>query len=102
MTLAQEWYAITRMPRKLRLQYPDAIYHLMNRGDRRENIFNDHQDRLRFLAALGQACEKTEGSGAFPRIARRAGDILASVWSIGAKETRSRWKSPGNCVAGQP
>ena len=23
------------MPRKLRLQYPGAIYHLMNRGDRR-------------------------------------------------------------------
>jgi len=27
------------MPRKLRIQYPGAIYHLMNRGDRREAIF---------------------------------------------------------------
>ena len=27
--------------RKLRVQYPWAIYHLMNRGDRREPIFKD-------------------------------------------------------------
>jgi putative transposase len=47
------------MPRKLRIQYPGAIYHLMNRGDRREAIFEDEQDRYRFLATLGQACEKT-------------------------------------------
>jgi hypothetical protein len=26
------------MARKLRVQYPGAIYHLMNRGDRREPI----------------------------------------------------------------
>jgi hypothetical protein len=29
------------MPRKLRLQYPGAIYHVMNRGDRREDVFKD-------------------------------------------------------------
>ena len=46
------------MPRKLRLQYPGAIYHLMNRGDRREKILKDDQDRLRFLETLAQACEK--------------------------------------------
>ncbi len=27
------------MPRKLRVQYPGAIYHVMNRGDRRDAIF---------------------------------------------------------------
>jgi hypothetical protein len=31
------------MPRKLRVQYPGPIYHLMNRGDRREDIFDDDQ-----------------------------------------------------------
>jgi REP element-mobilizing transposase RayT len=31
----------------------------MNRGDRREPIFKDDFDRVRFLEALGQACEKT-------------------------------------------
>ena len=33
------------MARKLRVQYPGAIYHVMNRGDRREPIFKDDQDR---------------------------------------------------------
>ena len=47
------------MPRKLRVQYPGAIYHLMNRGDRRQSIFADDQDRKRFLETLGEACQKT-------------------------------------------
>src|SRR5436190_23603576 len=47
------------MARKLRIQYGGAIYHLMSRGDRRDPIFADDQDRLRFLETLGQACEKT-------------------------------------------
>ncbi len=47
------------MPRKLRLEYPGAIYHVMNRGNRREDIFNDDEDRRRFLVALGEACAKT-------------------------------------------
>jgi hypothetical protein len=29
------------MPRKLRIQYPGAMYHVMNRGDQREAIFGD-------------------------------------------------------------
>ena len=48
------------MPRKLRIQYPGPIYHLMNRGDQRENIFRDDTDRERFLSTLGEACGKTE------------------------------------------
>ena len=37
------------MPRKLRVEYPGAIYHAMNRGDRREPIFRDDEDRKLFL-----------------------------------------------------
>jgi putative transposase len=48
------------MPRKLRMEYAGAIYHIMNRGDRREDIFLDDADRERFLATLGEACAKTE------------------------------------------
>jgi REP element-mobilizing transposase RayT len=47
------------MARKLRVQYPGAIYHVMNRGDRREPIFRDEEDHRRFLETLGEACEKT-------------------------------------------
>ncbi len=41
------------------MEYAGAIYHLMNRGDRREDIFRDDQDRKLFLVALEQACQKT-------------------------------------------
>ena len=47
------------MARKLRIQYPGAIYHVMNRGDRREAIFADDQDRQRFLETLTETCQKT-------------------------------------------
>jgi len=47
------------MARKLRIQYPGAIYHLMSRGDRREDIFEDDLDRRRFLETLTETCEKT-------------------------------------------
>ena len=35
--------------RKLRVEYPGAIYHVMNRGDRREPIFKVDVDRQRFV-----------------------------------------------------
>ncbi len=47
------------MARKLRVEYPGAIYHVMNRGDRQEPIFKDDQDRRAFLDTLGEACTKT-------------------------------------------
>jgi putative transposase len=47
------------MARKLRVEYPGAIYHVMNRGDRREAIFLDDSDRQLFLATLSEACGKT-------------------------------------------
>ena len=46
------------MARKLRVEYPGAIYHVLNRGDRREPIFKDDEDRRRFLVALGDPFRK--------------------------------------------
>src|ERR1035437_3112793 len=48
------------MSRKLRIEYPEAMYHVMNRGDQREDIFRDDEDRQKFLFTLGEACAKTE------------------------------------------
>src|SRR6266699_2105228 len=48
------------MARKLRVQYPGAIYHLMNRGDRREPIFKDDADRRRWVETLEECCAKTD------------------------------------------
>jgi REP element-mobilizing transposase RayT len=46
------------MARQLRIEYAGAIYHVMSRGDRREEIFLDDEDRRRFLRTLGEACER--------------------------------------------
>jgi hypothetical protein len=47
------------MPRKIRLEYPGATYHVVNRGDKVENIFLDDVDRHDFLKTLADACQKT-------------------------------------------
>lgn len=47
------------MPRQVRLEYEGAIYHLLSRGDRREDIFWDDADRSSFLATLGATCART-------------------------------------------
>ena len=36
------------------------MYHVMNRGDHREAIFRDDEDRERFLSTVGQTCAKTD------------------------------------------
>ena len=40
------------MPRQVRLEYPGAVYHVVNRGDRREEIFRDAPDRERLVHRL--------------------------------------------------
>jgi len=47
------------VPRQLRIEYEGALYHLLSRGDRREEIFWDDQDRERFLQLLGRVCGRT-------------------------------------------
>jgi REP element-mobilizing transposase RayT len=36
------------------------MYHVMSRGDQREDIFRDDDDREEFLSTLGEPCVKTE------------------------------------------
>ena len=40
------------MSRPIRIEFPDALYHVTARGDRREVIFEDDQDRQTFLLIL--------------------------------------------------
>ena len=47
------------MPRKARVEFPGALYHVLDRGDRREAIFRDDADRQRFLETLGEVCART-------------------------------------------
>ena len=51
--------SVLLMARSIRIQYPGAFYHVMARGNRREAIFLDDDDRRFFLKALSEACERT-------------------------------------------
>ena len=44
---------LPRMARPLRIEFAGAVYHVTSRGDRREAIFDDDADRMRFLRVLG-------------------------------------------------
>ncbi len=47
------------MARSIRIEYPGAFYHVMARGNCRQAIFKDEEDRLRFVQTLGEACAMT-------------------------------------------
>ncbi len=46
------------MARSLRIAYPDAVYHVYARGNRRDTIFFEDRDRRVFLGKLEEALEK--------------------------------------------
>jgi hypothetical protein len=48
------------MARKLRLEYLGAMYHVMSRGDQRDDLFLDDEDRYDFLKTLSEPCKKTD------------------------------------------
>ncbi len=47
------------MARPIRIQYPDAVYHVMARGNQGRAVFRDPGDRKRFLETVAAACAKT-------------------------------------------
>jgi putative transposase len=49
------------MPRPLRIEFPNALYHVTARGDRREDIFEDDKDRNVFLETLEQVIDQGTG-----------------------------------------
>ena len=46
------------MGRPLRIEYPDAFYHITARGNERQNIFKSNRDQERFLGYLESASER--------------------------------------------
>ena len=47
------------MARRLRIQYSDAIYHVMARGNGRQDIVQDDADRGRLVACLERAVRRS-------------------------------------------
>jgi len=46
------------MARPLRIEVEGGLYHVTSRGDRREAIFEDDEDRQKFLSILGDVIEQ--------------------------------------------
>src|SRR4030042_2552139 len=46
------------MARPLRMDCPDAFYHVLSRGNERREIFWDEEDHLRFLNTLSKMVER--------------------------------------------
>lgn len=46
------------MPRKPRVEYAGAIYHVISRGDRQNLIYRDEKDKKSFLHTLEESCQR--------------------------------------------
>ena len=46
------------MARPIRIEYPGAVYHVICRGNNRQAIFRDDQDRRRYLEKLSFYCQE--------------------------------------------
>ncbi len=46
------------MTRPLRLEYAGALYHVTSRGDRREDIYLDDDNRKEWLQVLAYVCSR--------------------------------------------
>ncbi len=46
------------MARPLRLEFPGAIFHVFTRGNRKDDIFLDDEDRIRFLRILSSVVKR--------------------------------------------
>ena len=46
------------MARPLRIELSGGLYHVTSRGDRREDIYLDDDDRLAWLTLLGEVCKR--------------------------------------------
>src|SRR4051812_35981050 len=101
------------MPRPLRIEYHGAMYHVMSRGDRREDIFLDEQDRRTFLRTLGETCAKTGWEiHAFVQMSNHFHLVLETPqpnlslgmkWMLGTDTQRwnRRWKRWGHLFGGR-
>src|SRR5262245_47888671 len=48
------------MPRKLRLEYEGAVYHVISRGNYRSDVFARDSTKAAFLKCLDEACVKAK------------------------------------------
>lgn len=101
------------MPRQPRIEYEGAIYHVMNRGDRREEIVQGDEDREWFVKTLAEACERCQwqvhawtlmGNHFHLVVETPLGNLVAGMkWFLGAYTIRfnARHRVHGHLFAGR-
>ncbi len=52
------WSKLGIMSRPLRIELSGGLYHVTSRGDRREAIYRDDQDRADWLVVLEEVCSR--------------------------------------------
>jgi REP element-mobilizing transposase RayT len=57
LTAGRSFEKVWKTVRRIRIELEGALYHIMARGNRREAIFVNDEDRRMFLRSLGEACE---------------------------------------------
>ena len=50
------------MARPLRIEFTGGFYHVISRGNARQDIYVDDDDRVSFLMVLEKACNRSESS----------------------------------------
>ena len=76
------------IPRKLRVEYAGAIYHVMSRANGTGNVFLTDVDRQDFLRTLAEACQKT---GFQVPDDDREWQPLRRGWCLGSAEFKAEW-----------
>ena len=59
LAAAERFWESGWMARKARVEFEGAVYHVLDRGDRRGPIFKDDTVRRRFLETLAEVCQRT-------------------------------------------
>ena len=101
------------MPRPLRIEYPGAFYHVMNRGNARQQIFRSARDYRIFLDLLKESVEKWEirihGFSLMPNhyhllMETPLGNLSRSMRHINGVYTQCynrHWKQDGHLLRGR-
>ena len=78
------------MSRPLRIEFPGTVYHVTSRGDRREPIYRDDEDRNAPLVVIAQAMDRFDAQVlAYRSLARSLGSLgsgLASCTRRGSRD----------------
>jgi hypothetical protein len=83
------------MAREGRLAFPGAVYHLINRGNYRRDLFEEDETRAAFEDRLFAACTRSSWLLHAFRFDEAA---LANSSSLGCSMSRAiRWHRPGIC-----